>query len=118
MILRLIAAAAIAAIMGGCSLNRTAARVTAGLVNDGLDTVFSQSDLEYARAALPSNLQLMEILIANDPGNKTLLTDAAMGFCGYSLMFIEDENKERASAFYKKGQSMPKRLSEEKSFPN
>lgn len=104
MILRLIAAAAIAAIMGGCSLNRTAARVTAGLVNDGLDTVFSQSDVEYARAALPSNLQLMEILIASDPNNKTLLTNAAMGFCGYSLMFIEDENKERASSFYKKGQ--------------
>lgn len=94
-----------AAILSGCSLNRTAAKVTAGIVDGGLDTVFSQSDTEYVKEALPSNLQLMEILLAADPGNKKLLTNAAMGFCGYSLMFLEEDSPERASAFYLKGQN-------------
>lgn len=98
------AAMTAAVLLCGCSMNRTAARVTAGIVDSGLDTVFSQSDVQYVKEAMPSNLQLMEILLSSDPENKKLLTNAAMGFCGYSLMFVEDENRERASTFYKKGQ--------------
>lgn len=99
-----IAALTAAALLGGCSLNRTAARMASGIVDEGLNTIFSQSDVQYVKEALPSNLQLMEILSASDPENKPLLTDTAMGFCGYALMFVEDENPERASGFYKKGQ--------------
>lgn len=88
----------------GCSINKTAAKVTSGIIDDGLDTVFAQSDTEYVREALPANLQLMEILLQSDKDDKKLLTNAAMGFCGYSLMFLEDDNNERASAFYKKGE--------------
>lgn len=102
--LPVLAAAIMAVMLAGCSINRTTARVASGLVNSGLDTVFSQSDTEYVKEALPSNLQLMEIMLAADPGNRKLLTNAAMGFCGYSLMFLEDEQPERASGFYLKGQ--------------
>lgn len=97
--------ALLAIIFCGCSLNKTAARVTAGIVDDGINTVFSQDDIKYVESALPANLQLIEILIANDSKNKKLLTNAAMGFCGYALMFLEDENPSRASAFYLKGQN-------------
>jgi hypothetical protein len=87
-----------------CSLNRTAARVTSGVINTGLPVVFTQADPQYVKDALPANLELMEILIQNDPGNKSLLLNAAQGFCGYAFMFLEDENPERASAFYAKGE--------------
>jgi hypothetical protein len=89
----------------GCSLNRTVARVGSGVVDGGLPAVFSQSDPQYVKEALPANLQLMEILLASDPGNKGLLLNAAQGFCGYAFMFLEDESPERASAFYIKGQA-------------
>ena len=101
---RLLLLAALAA-LAGCSLNRTAARVTSGVVDAGLPAVFSQSDPQYVKEALPANLQLMEILLASDPGNKALLLNAAQGFCGYAFMFLEDEDPARASVFYLKGQA-------------
>jgi hypothetical protein len=94
-----------APLLAGCSLNRTAARVTGGVIDEGLGSVFSQSDVQYAREALPGNLQLIEILIANDPKNKGLLINAAQGFCGYAFMFLEDGEPERASGFYLKGRA-------------
>jgi len=98
-----------APLLAGCSLNRTAARVTGGVIDEGISSVFAQSDTQYAREALPGNLQLMEILIANDPGNKGLLVNAAQGFCGYAFMFLEDGAPERASGFYLKGQAYAER---------
>ncbi len=91
-------------LLGACSLNRTAAKVTSGVVDAGLPAVFGQSDPQYVKEALPANLQLMEILLASDPENKGLLLNAAQGFCGYAFMFLEDEQPERASVFYLKGQ--------------
>jgi len=91
--------------LSGCSLNRTAARVTSGVIDRGLPSVFSQQDPQYVKEALPANLQLMEILLKSDPGNRNMLVNAAQGFCGYALMFLEDENNERASQFYLKGEA-------------
>jgi len=92
-------------VLSGCSLNRAAARVTSGVIDKGLPSVFSQSDPQYVREALPANLQLMEILLKSDPDNKRLLVDASQAFCGYALMFVEDESLERASGFYAKGEA-------------
>ena len=92
-------------LLSGCSLNRLAVRQTAGIIDGGLPAVFSQSDTQYVKEALPGNLQLMEILLENDPLNRKLLINAAQGFCGYALMFLEDENPERASIFYLKGET-------------
>jgi hypothetical protein len=90
--------------LAGCSLNRAAARATSGVIDTGLEAVYSQADAEYARQALPANLQLMEILLRSDPANKKLLVNAAQGFCGYALMFVEDEDAARAAGFYRKGE--------------
>jgi hypothetical protein len=91
-------------LLAGCSLNHTAARVTSGVIDGGLQAVFSQADTQYVKEALPANLQLMEILLKSDPRNRTLLVNAAQGFCGYALMFLEDEDAPRASLFYLKGE--------------
>lgn len=109
---RLLTLALAAPLLAGCSLNRTAARVTSGVIDEGMSSVFSQSDPQYAREALPANLQLMEILIANDPGNRGLLVNAAQGFCGYAFMFLEDGAPERATGFYLKGQAYAARALE------
>lgn len=101
---RLAGLAVAAALASGCSLNRTAARVTAGVIDEGLPAVYAQGDAKYAREALPANLQLMEILLASAPGDRRLLANAAQGFCGYAMLFLEDEDDARASGFYLKGE--------------
>jgi len=90
-------------LLSGCSAGRLAVRATADVVDKGLPAVYREKDQQFAKESLPANLKLMEILLESDPGNRTLLLDAAMGFCGYGFMFIEDENEARASALYEKG---------------
>ncbi len=89
--------------LAGCSINRLAVKATASVIDKGLPAIYREKDPQFAREALPANLKLMEVLLESDPGNQALLLDAAMGFCGYSFMFIEGENDARASGFYQKG---------------
>ena len=70
------------------------------LIPSFTQTFFEECDPELARIALPADLKLMEGLLKNDPANRQLLTALCMGFTGYSMLFIEDENPERASQLY------------------
>ena len=90
-------------LLSSCSLNRLAVRSTASVIDSGLPAIYREKDPQFAREALPATLKLMEVLLESDPGNQALLLDAAMGFCGYGFMFIEDENEARASGLYQKG---------------
>jgi len=82
----------------GCM--QVALRASPSLFPNVAATVFEECDPELAKASIPSNLKLMEGLLKNDPENKKILTTLSMGFAGYSLLFIEPEDPERASAFY------------------
>lgn len=89
--------------LSGCSLNRLAVKAAAPVVDRGLTAIYRERDPQFAREALPANLKLMEVLLESDTGNQKLLLNAAMGFCGYGFMFIEDESEARASELYRKG---------------
>ena len=80
----------------GCT--RMAVRGSSGLIPNLSQAVFSECDAELARASLPANLKVMEGLLRADPGNRRLLNALAMGFAGYSVLFLEEEAPERASA--------------------
>ncbi|HEX9910764.1 MAG TPA: TRAP transporter TatT component family protein [Desulfatiglandales bacterium] len=82
----------------GCM--QVALRASPSLFPNVAATIFEECDPELAKASIPSNLKLMEGLLKNDPENKQILTTLSMGFAGYSLLFIEPEEPERASAFY------------------
>jgi tetratricopeptide (TPR) repeat protein len=63
-------------------------------------SIFEECDTSLAEKAIPSSLKLMEGLLRNDPGNKEILVSLSMGFAGYSLLFVEPEDPERASRLY------------------
>ena len=85
-------------LLQGCM--QVALRASPSLFPNVAATIFEECDPELAKASIPSNLKLMEGLLKNDPENKKILTTLSMGFAGYSLLFIEPEDPERASAFY------------------
>jgi len=70
------------------------------LVPNLTQTFFEECDPELARLSFPADLKLMEGLVKNDPQNKQLLTALCMGFTGYSMLFVEEEDPERASRLY------------------
>ena len=68
-------------------------------------TFFEECDPELAMLSFPADLKLMEGLVKNDPQNEQLLTALCMGFTGYSMLFVEEEDPERASRLYLRARS-------------
>jgi tetratricopeptide (TPR) repeat protein len=84
--------------MGGCV--KIALRVSPSLIPGFTQAFFEECDPDLAEQSVPSNLKLMEGLLKNDPDNSQLLTALCMGFTGYSMLFVEDDDPERASRLY------------------
>jgi tetratricopeptide (TPR) repeat protein len=82
----------------GCM--QVALRASPSLFPNFASAIFEECDPELAKVSIPPNLKLLEGLLKNDPENRKILTTLSMGFAGYSLLFVELEDPERASSFY------------------
>ena len=85
-------------LLNGCM--QFALRLSPSLLPNFATSIFEECDPELAKNAIPANLKLMEGLLKNDPDNKQILSILAMGFTGYSMLFAEADNPERASMLY------------------
>lgn len=84
----------------GSGCMKMALRMSPELFDNISESIFEECDTELAYRAIPSNLKLLEGILKNDPENKNLLRLLSMGFCGYSMLFVENEDKKRASDLY------------------
>jgi tetratricopeptide (TPR) repeat protein len=75
-------------------------RASPSLFQNFASSIFEECDTELARNSIPANLKLLEGLLKSDPHNAKILTTLAMGFAGYSLLFVEPSEPERASDLY------------------
>ena len=85
-------------LLSGCI--QLALRMSPSLFPNVAISIFEECDPELAEHAIPANLKLMEGLLKNDPINKQILSSLAMGFSGYSMLFVEADDPERASRLY------------------
>ena len=85
-------------LMTGCT--RLALHATSPLIPNLTRAFFEECDLELAEQSLPAELKLMEGLLKSAPQNKEILTALCMGFTGYAMLFVEEEDPERASRLY------------------
>jgi hypothetical protein len=88
--------------LSGCSTSQLVARGASPLIDHGMVAMNRETDLELARASIPANLKMIEALLLADPGNATYRVQAAMGFYGYALGFVETDDRERAAALYQR----------------
>lgn len=84
----------------GCT--RLALRLSPTLIDNFAASLFEECDVTLAQNAIPANLVLLEGLLKNDPENQKILSSLAMGFTGYSLLFVEKEDPDRASRLYER----------------
>lgn len=87
-------------LLSGCSLQKLALKSTVGLMQYGVEAIYSEPDMELAEQAIGSNLKLLEGFLQAEPKNKQLLMLLTQGFASYSLGFVEDSNPKRAARFY------------------
>jgi tetratricopeptide (TPR) repeat protein len=88
--------------LSGCSTSQLVARGAAPLIDHGVASMNRETDLELARASIPANLKMIEALLLADPGNAAYRVQAAMGFHGYALGFVEADDPDRAVALYQR----------------
>jgi tetratricopeptide (TPR) repeat protein len=79
---------------------KLALNATSSLIPNLTRAFFEECDLKLAEQSLPAELKLMEGLLKNAPKNKQILTALCMGFTGYAMLFVEEEDPERASKLY------------------
>ena len=88
----LVSVAIAALLLSGCSTSQLVARGAAPLIDNGVTAMNRETDLELARASIPANLKMIEALLLADPGNVAYRVQAAMGFYGYAMGFVEADH--------------------------
>lgn len=108
----IIAFVMLALLAGGCSLKKTVINSTALFMDDLVVSFFQEKDLEFAEAAIPGNLKLLDGLIKGAEGsNEGLLIKGCKLYGMYAMGFLEDtgvdkrderRRMQRAANFYEK----------------
>lgn len=77
----------------GCSVRQAAVSSAAGAFSSekALEVYSSDDDPELIRDAFPFGLKTYELLITQDPDNRSLYLAAAAGFVQYAAAFLDDE---------------------------
>jgi tetratricopeptide (TPR) repeat protein len=96
-------------LLQGC-FQTLAIRTMSGIMDNGFDAYFRESDLEFAREGLAGNMKLLEAMIEGDQENEHLLLLASEGYSAYALAFAEDDSVERARVFYLRGKEYGLRI--------
>jgi hypothetical protein len=77
-------------------------RGTQTIMDGGIESMNSETDLQLAKDAMPANLKLLEGMLIEDPNNTEMIIYTAEGFYGYSFGFVEIENPARAKLLYRR----------------
>ena len=78
----------------GCSFRKIAIRKVGDAIAAGGSSFGSDDDPDLIKAAAPTNLKLMESLLAESPRHAGLLLATASGFTQYAYAFLEQEADE------------------------
>ena len=89
-------------LLSGCSTGQLVARGATPLIDNGVTAMNRETDLDLARASMPANLKMIEALLLADPDNAAFRVQAAMGFYGYALGFVEADDPARAAQLYRR----------------
>lgn len=82
----------------GCT--SVALQVASPLFSKFSASMFEECDSQLAKTAIPAQLKMLEGFHKSDPENRETLVTLSMGFSGYSLLYVEDEDPGRASDLY------------------
>ncbi len=90
-------------LISGCSFDQMLVRASTPMIEGGVEALNHETDLALAEDSIPANLNMLRGMISIDPENAQLHTFAAQAYYGLSYGFNEDNQPERASAFYLRG---------------
>jgi hypothetical protein len=89
-------------ILSSCSMNKLVISYTTPVLQKGVGQLYRETDIEFAKAAIPGNIKLLEGLWSEDKDNRELTLLLVQGYAAYALGYLEDTEPLRAAAFYQR----------------
>ncbi len=90
-------------LLEGCSAGRSLViRSVQPFFDDAMTSLLRETDPDIARAAMASDLKLLEGMLVASPANTHLLTLASQGFAGYSMLYYDPYEPEKAKELYRR----------------
>lgn len=83
-----------------CGCTKLALRLSPSLFTDFKNAIFEECDPEMAGSAIPAHIKLLEGLLKTDPENRHVLLTLCQALSGYSMLFVENADPDRASDLY------------------
>jgi len=84
--------------------------MTEPMLSDAVSALYTETDTEFARDAMPGNIKFLEGFWRSDTSNEKLLLLLVQGYSAYALGYLEDEEPARARAFYQRSLNLAIRL--------
>jgi len=100
---------ALAAVLAGCSIQKTASKGVADSLTKGPDVYGTDNDPELVRDALPFGLKTMETLLQTLPTHEGLLLTLCKGFTQYSYAFVQTEGDLLVNSDYARASALHER---------
>jgi len=86
-----------------CNTARFVADKSPPMLDDQARAFYRETSLKQAREAAPAMLKMLDGFIVSSPDNPDLLQRGAQQYCGFALLFAEDEDPEWATVLYRRG---------------
>ena len=90
----------------GCSVQKLAVYSMVPLVDASLREAYASGDIQTVRDAIPGQLMLLRGVCRSDPDRVETWTAAVQLYASYALIFIEDEDPQRAARLYAEGKDL------------
>lgn len=81
-------------LLSNCNVTRMAAHFASPVLEAGTAAFESETDVQFAEAAAPSNLKLLEGMLREAPNNYDLLLLSSRGYATYTFGFLEPKLEE------------------------
>jgi len=92
--------------MAGCSVQKLAVYSIVPVIDASLVEAYASGDVPTVREGLPGQILLMRGLCRSDPERLETWTAATQLYGSFAIIFIEDEDVERAGRLYAEGKDL------------
>jgi hypothetical protein len=89
--------------MAGCSMQRLAVSSMVPVIDAALAEAYASGDIQTVREGLPGQILLIRGMCRTDPARVETWTAAAQLYGSFAIIFVENEDPQRAARLYSEG---------------
>jgi hypothetical protein len=90
----------------GCSVQKLVVASMVPVIDDSMVEAYASGDVQTVREGLPGQILLLRGLCRSDPARLETWTAATQLYASFAIIFVEDEDPQRAARLYAEGKDL------------